>query len=66
MEIKTKFSIGHKVWAILNCKATELEISEIIVKADGVFIVDREHCDIFNENHCFASRDELIDYILRS
>lgn len=33
MEIKTKFSLGDKVWTIIRTKAIQLEVYRIVVEA---------------------------------
>jgi hypothetical protein len=39
MDIKTKFSIGDKVWTIIHTKAVELEIYKIVIDV----ILDNHH-----------------------
>lgn len=63
MEIKTKFNIGDKVWTICKCKATEIEISAIIVDANGVWLRAKKDYSAFCEDECFISKDELLKHI---
>lgn len=63
MEIKTKFKIGDKVWTIYKFKATEIEVSAMTVDVNGVWIRGKQDYTPFHEDNCFATKDELIQYI---
>lgn len=63
MEIKTKFKIGDKVWTIYKFKATEIEVSAMTVDVNGVWIRGKQDYTSFHEDNCFATKDELIQYI---
>lgn len=73
MEIKTKFSIGDKVWTIKVCKALEFEVCSIsISKSTTLYPANRiTYCGEYKdgkittaeESECFATREELIKYI---
>lgn len=63
MEIKTKFSIGDKVWTISNCKATCIEINCIICEVGGVSYASSRYGQAIPENLCFNTKSELLEYI---
>lgn len=63
MEIKTKFSLGDKVWTIRDFKATEIEIDAMTVNINGVWIRGKEDYTSFHEDTCFATKVELIRHI---
>lgn len=68
MERKAKFTFGDKVCVIKNGKVHDFEVKSIILGKDeirysgdapGLFVVESYH-----EDQCFASREELCNYIL--
>lgn len=68
MERKLRFTFGDKVWVIKNNKVHEFEVRSIILGKDETrysgdnpasFIVES-----YLEDQCFASRQELCNYIL--
>ena len=66
MEIKTKFSIGDKVVVLKDSKAVGMEIKSIAVDKDGICYSDSSVYCIFQpvpESQCFASVEELVEYI---
>lgn len=70
MEIKTKFALGDTVIILdrKSFKAAEIEIKSIIVYADGkIEYSEEDSTPIFHgipEERCFATKDELVEYIL--
>lgn len=62
MEIRTKFRIGDHLWSITNFKATEIEVAAIVIDADGVWVRNKDYA-LFHQDNCFASKDELIQYL---
>lgn len=67
MEIKTKFNLGDTVWIIRGSKATKITIEAIAVNKNGIFYSDCPLVvDIRPESQCFATKEELVDYILAS
>lgn len=66
MEIKTKHSIGDKVWIIHNSKAVEVEIKSVIADRKGIYYSNASSAYVFNpipETQCFPTKDELIKYV---
>ena len=66
MEIKTKFSIGDKVFVLKDNKAKELEIKSVFCDEDGIRYSDDKDSFIgftYPKHLCFATKDELIAYI---
>ncbi|MDE6649657.1 MAG: hypothetical protein K2K45_06990 [Muribaculaceae bacterium] len=68
MERKAKFTFGDKVYVIKDSKVKELEVKSIVLGKDeirysgdesGLFFIESYH-----EDQCFASREELCNYIL--
>lgn len=64
--IKTLFKLGDKVWTIHNCKAIEIEIESMTIDKRGVWIRGKEEYNLFHEDNCFSSRDQLIRHITTS
>lgn len=62
MEIKTRFNIGDKVWVLKNNKATEIEINAYVVGTDNLYVRTKDYVS-YPENYCFASKQELIEYV---
>ena len=62
MEIKTKFNLGDKIWAVINSKATEIEVTAISITANGISYGDSQY-NMHRESECFFSKPELIEYI---
>lgn len=71
MEIKTKFNLGDTIVGIKNHKLIEFKITSIVT---GHYIMDGEEiyhsvtysgkeAVPFNENNCFASREEYINQL---
>lgn len=73
MEIRTRFDIGDKVWTLSHNKAVEFEVCSISISRSKTLlpITYITYCGAFNdgkittapESDCFASKEELIDYI---
>lgn len=67
MEIKTKFKIGDKVWTIIDGRAKETTIESIHIFNDGVSyavkMADKRCYVQHSESECFATKEELIEYI---
>ena len=64
MEIVTKFAIGDKVWTLgANLKATEFAITSISYTEEGVRYTDATTYISYPEARCFATKEELIEYI---
>lgn len=73
MEIKTKFTIGDKVWTIRGCKAVEFEICSISITSPKTLLpmIHITYCGAYNdgkittaaEPECFASKEELLKYV---
>lgn len=66
MEIKTKFNLGDKVWTLKNFKATELEIDGYVINSDGKLRVRDAGYYLYDEEECFNSKEELIDFIFNN
>lgn len=76
-QVTTKFNVGDKVVALDNKtqKIRELQIASmnVCVQRDGhtitIYPVDTDGTpnfyDKYDEEHCFASREELLDYIVK-
>ncbi len=72
MDIKTKFAIGDTIWTLRDLKPVEFEVGSISVTQAKTVppqnIITYGSCTIeayicANENECFASREELLNYI---
>lgn len=63
MEIKTKFNLGDSVWTICDFKAVEIEVRAMSVDEDGVWLLTAGDYRRYHEDHCFATKEELIKYI---
>ena len=64
MEIKTRFAIGDKVWAIHNGKAIKFEVDSIAIMRDKtVYCAYVDGLVAAEEKECFATKDGLITYI---
>lgn len=68
MEIKTKFAIGDKVFVLKEGKAREIEIKSVIVTTDEKVYYSGDTASSFilqpvPEELCFATKEELIEYI---
>lgn len=61
MEISTKFAIGDKVWKIHDSKAICFEIGCILY--DGAVYYGDTRYDVTISTQCFATKEELIEYI---
>lgn len=66
MEIKTKFKLGDKVWTLKNFKATELEIDGYVINSDGKLRVRDAGYYLYDEEECFNSKEELVDFIFNN
>lgn len=69
-QVKTKFESGEKVWTLNGGKAFEFEIGKITVTMEEDSSVSVSYCEkgnpylaSFPESMCFASLDELKEYI---
>lgn len=62
MEIKTKFSLGEKVWIIQNSKATQITI-EIIRLDNKAIMYGANAYDLHLESECFATKEALLEYV---
>lgn len=72
MKIVTKFNVGDKVYTLdkESMRLKEFEVAHVIVVAakDNVRIsysvkCDGYHSESYDEQVCFASKDELLTYI---
>ncbi len=66
MEIKTKFKIGDTAFIIKESKAKEIEIKSILIDETGIRYSYEEGpflMNVYPESQCFATKDELIQYI---
>lgn len=66
MTIQTRFNLGDKVFVLKDGKVREIEIKSITVDDKGVWYDDTEAYMIFQPHHeeqCFATKEELIEYI---
>lgn len=73
MKIETKFNVGDTVYTIdkKSMKLKEFEISSVTVVAitkDTLHIsygvkTENYHTESYEERVCFASRDDLLDYV---
>lgn len=66
MIIETKFNLGDKVFVLKDCKAVEMEIKSIAIDKDGNYYSDSNASCVFQpipEAQCFASVNELVEYI---
>ena len=73
MEIKTRFAPGDRVWAIRDCKAVEVMISSISITSPKTLLptvhityrgtYNGGKIAILDESECFATNEELINYI---
>lgn len=61
MEISTEFAIGDKVWKIHDSKAVCFEIGCILY--DGAVYYGEMRYDMTIATQCFATKEELIEYI---
>lgn len=61
MEIKTKFAIGDKLWRLSENKAKSFEVRHIAY--DGAVYYGTSAYDLSIETVCFATKEELIEYI---
>lgn len=69
MEINTKFAIGDKAFVLKGHKAAEIEIKAVFFGGNKVCYSAEEGPLVFSsypEEHCFATKDELIEYILNN
>lgn len=66
MEIKTKFNLGDKVWTLKNFKATEIEVSGYEINSVGELRVRDVGFYLHNEDACFPSKEELVNYIVNN
>ncbi len=67
MEIKTKFSIGSKVYTVSNCKAVQVTVERISVDKDGISydVVTGKDTKIYSleEKYLFVSKEQLLTYV---
>lgn len=66
MEIKTKFNLGDKVWTLKNFRATEIEVSGYEINSVGKLRVRDAGFYLYNEDECFVSKEELVNYIVNN
>lgn len=64
MEIKTKFNLGDKVWTLKDFRATEIEVSGYEINSVGKLRVRDAGFYLYNEDECFVSKEELVNYIV--
>lgn len=77
MEIRTRFSIGDKIWTLQRSKAVTFEVKSISIGRTSLLLNQPEeiavtYCGEYKdgnittarENECFASREELVKYII--
>ena len=65
MTINTKYSIGDKVWTMIDNKPEEITIIKIMVdfKKDSIKIIYADLKDIYSEEKLYPTKDELKDAI---
>lgn len=69
-QVKTKFESGEKVWTLNGGKAFEFEIGRTVVSLEedssvsvSYFEKGKPYLESFPEGMCFASIEELKEYI---
>ncbi len=73
MEIKTKFNIGDEVWSLSENRLMKRKIKQIIINNGISYVFDDSrmslveslyHLPILGESCCFATKNDLIAYLL--
>lgn len=66
MQFETKYKIGDEVLVLKQSKAQTIEINSIVISETGIRYSDSAGYFVANsypESECFATIDELIEYI---
>lgn len=66
MQFETKYNIGDEVLVLKQSKAQTIKINSIIISEIGIRYSDSVGyyvADSYPESECFATIDELIEYI---
>lgn len=70
MEIKTKFSVGDKVWTIPSYTPTLkpicFKIVAIHITSSSLIEYDSGSAVYHEEGRCFATKEEMINYITKN
>lgn len=73
MTVESKYNIGDKLWTMENFKAKEFEVASITIGIEKdqeinvryYPISDSYTCESYTENHCFKSKDEMVEYLFK-
>lgn len=67
MEIKTKFALGDTVWIVVESKAIQAEVHSIFIGKEVLFYNLKPSPDAmsiaYEEQKCFATKEELLKYV---
>lgn len=63
MEIKTRYNLGDKVWTVQNCKAVQMEITEISINKERISYRGDIGYTTFPEDNCFITKKSLVNYL---